>query len=249
MPVTRLFLVVPFRVLVFVFGFFALLILVGGAVLALALHNPTLWILPILTDGILLLIAVPLGILLNRPYLYDIDRMLRGEAWAHWTYDDATWRAANRLEAGREWRSARWPAILPALIGAGFGVYGLGSRQPAFTGVGAFLAGCGLAVGAAIILGSGTVHARTRPRGEVYITPVGVYRRPGGYTPLFAVGQALRAVRLVPDGDLHYLRFDVARRNKYGTTVSEGARVLVTPAHIDDARVLVERFNTEIFKS
>lgn len=246
---TRLFLVVPFRVLVIVFGLFALLVLAGGAVLVSALDNPTLWVLPILTDGVLLLIAVPLGILVNRPYLSDIDRMLGGRAWAHWTYDEAGWRAANRLEVRREWRGARWPGILLPLIGAAFAVYGLGSRQPAFTGVGAFLAGCGLAVVAAIVLGSSTLPARVRSRGELFITPVGVYRRPGGYTPLVGVSQTLRAVTFVPDGDVHYLRFDVARRSRYGTTVSEGARVLVTASHIDEARLLVEQFNTAILNS
>lgn len=244
----RLFLVVPFRVLVIVFGLFSALLIAGGAVLVSATGKPVLWVIPILTDAVLLLVAVPLGILVNRPYLFDLDRMRRGEVWAHWSYDEAGWRAANRLESRREWRSVRYPGILLPAIGAGVAVFGLGSRQPAFAGVGAFLAGCGLAVVAAVVLGGGTLAARTRPRGEVYITPVGVYRRPGGYTPVFAVRQALRAVTLVPDGDVHYLRFDVARRNQYGTTVSEGTRVLVTVDQIEDAQMLVERFNTEILK-
>src|SRR5581483_2294485 len=135
-------------------------------------------------------------------------RVQRGEAWAHWTYDDAGWRAANLLEGRREWRDARWAGIV-ALLGA-------------------------------------AVRARRSPRGELFITPFGVYRRPGCYTPLLGVGQAFRGVRLVSDGGIHYLRLDVARRNQYGTAVSEGTRVLVTAAHIEDARLLVERFNTQI---
>jgi hypothetical protein len=247
--VTRLFLVVPFRMLLIMFGLFGLVILAGGAVLVAALHDPTYWILPILTDALLLIIVVPLGIVLNRAYLYDIDRMLGGEVWAHWTYDEAGWRAANNLEGLREWRSTRWPGILFPVIGAGFAFYGLVSGQPVYIGVGGFLAGCGLAAALAIMLGSATIAARRRSRGEVYITPFGVYRRPGGYTPLFAFGQALRAVRLVPYGDVHYLCFDVVRRNQYGSTRDEGTRVLVTVDQIEDAQMLVERFQTEIFKS
>ena len=84
--------------------------------------------------------------------------------------------------------------------------------------------------------------------GEVYISPIGVYARPGDYTPLFGAGLALRAIEL-DESRAPRLRF-------CGVTVNPGASGIALPTdivslavprgHEAEARDLVSRFRTEI---
>jgi hypothetical protein len=201
--------------------------------------------------GAALLIVIPIVLFAVRPWVYvrDIDDMLGGRAWAHWRYTDREWRAANRLE-GRRTRTA---ALTSALLGLGLGI-AVAAAGAAATNrdlrtslvfAGTLTAGMSLVVLLTVLVTSPATLARRRRSGEIYVSPVGVYRRPGGYTAMIAFGTVLHNVQFV-DGDPPYVRFDALVQSSAGPTKQRWADVAVPAGRADEARRLVERFRTEV---
>src|SRR5262245_15889424 len=123
---------------------------VGFAVLIEASHAPAvLWTIPICVGAVLLLMLPLLG-LLNAPHVIFLKKLPEDGIWAHWTYDEAEWRAANRLETGRELRSARYPVLGIAGVGAVLALFGIGT--PLLAGIGVFAVALSIGMGAALVL-------------------------------------------------------------------------------------------------
>jgi hypothetical protein len=248
---TRVFSIVTYRLL--------LAIVVGslvvfGMVLALAVGSapdaqPGL--VPVVGIWIPLLIAViviPILTLLVQPwvYLHDMNVMLAGLAWVHWTYDEATWASANVMEGTRLRRTAYVGALF-LLAGSAVIIVAsvaLGGQAGTSLRLGGGLAAGGALVAVAAIGGTSTsLFARRHKRGEIYISPTGIFRRPGGYTPLRGFGYWLDNVEL-REAERTSIHFDV--RISTRPTRQSLADVLVPPGREAEARDLVARLHHEV---
>jgi hypothetical protein len=249
--VKRLFSIVPFRRVALILTVLVLLFTGSTAVLVLGRHAaPALWAIPASLLAVVLVLVLPLLTLMARPYRLDIEGMLaETTAWAHWSYDEAQWRAANRLEVRRDLTSIRMPAVVLLGGGAALSLIGLIAGGSGAAGAGAFVMVAGLGIVSAMALASPGTFARIRSRGEIYLSPVGIYRRPGGYVPLFGLRQTLREVALVGGSSGPHLRFVCTirqrRQGRIVTMTTEMARVLVPADRLEEAQQLVERFRSE----
>ena len=209
-----------------------------------------------------LVVFVPLGllvfmtavlILVLRPWRQaaDIEAMLAGRAWVHWSFDEAGWRDANRFD---ERRYTRWLRGLLAALAVGvlllmIGLLGGRSALDAgvFGGAVTFLASVTLV---ALVTGNPVRMARRAERGDIYISRQGIYRRPGGYTPLDLRGNVeYESVELIdwPTPHIHI----VERVWVGGTTGGSWHRKTLTDVgvprgHEDEARALVARLRSEV---
>ncbi len=239
---TRLFVVVPFRQLASMFLGLCL-VFAGGAALAVGvLHFPAvLLVVAISVDAILLLFAVPAVGYVFWVNVADMEDILTGEPWAHWTYTEDEWRVANRLESRRELGVAIAPALLvvAGLVIAVVGLFVPGGNQ--WAGIGVLMAVLGALI-ALVLAGTGTgIVGRRRSHGEVYVNRHGVYRRPGGYIPLTSARQRLDSVVLADAGGRAYLTFTTIgdRRRR-----AEVTRVLVPDGQLDRATLVAHWFGT-----
>jgi len=213
----------------------------GGAGLAFAFGIPAGAVL------LALLIALPLV----KPWIYtrDIDSMRAGNAWAHWRYDENEWRAANQIEGQRNRRNSYTGAAFAVVLGLVVLLMGLGQDKPddreGFVFTGAVVMGAGVVLIVTILATSVDRLARRASTGEIYISPVGIYRRPGGYVALFGFGVRVHQVALV-DGTPPVVRFDTAVRQRYRTAKEHWADIAVPAGHEDEAKGLVERFRATI---
>jgi hypothetical protein len=163
----------------------------------------------------------------------------------HWTYDEEAWASANEIEATRLRRTA--------YVGALFGLVGalvivvvslpLGEAGAALRFSGALVAGGSLVAIATIGGTSASLLARRHRRGEIYISELGILRRPGGYTPLRGFGYWLQNVELRGSAR-QYIHFDITVTNRPGT--DSLADVQVPPGREAEARDLVARLRREV---
>jgi hypothetical protein len=221
---------------VFAYGMADIVRALGGA-------DMTALILGVVLGATALILVITMVAMWPGRYIRDIARMRAGDATAHWTYSRPEWRAANRLEARRiRWGLFTW--TLMGLIGAGAAtVLGRVIEDPraaeALGRLGVVLLILTVA-GTVVVTGlSGPVLARTRRRGEVYISPYGIYHRPGGYRPFFSFGHVLRDVELGDEPRLH-LRFLARAQNTAGDAGQLWATVAVPAGREGEARELVE---------
>ncbi|WP_344617629.1 hypothetical protein [Dactylosporangium salmoneum] len=228
-------------------GCLAIAVAIGAQLVAWDSDPATIWGAAVGVPLAALAVVLPVVVWASQPRLHldDLDRMLAGQAWAHWRYDEADWRAANEAEARRDRRSAHgaaWMALVVGLVILGAGLLGV----PGLVSVGAMITGLYLVLIAVVAVAGTGPAARRATTGEIFVSPLGVYRRPGGYVMLFAVGVGLVAVELV-EGDVLVIRFIVQVVNRFGTRRLEtAAEVAVPRGHEAEARALVERFRTEV---
>ncbi|MEU0486650.1 hypothetical protein ABZ260_46735 [Streptosporangium sp. NPDC006013] len=197
----------------------------------------------------LLIFAVALR---PQTHLQDMNRMLAGQSWAHWHYDEADWKAANDIEGRREQeqRNSCTAPLLALAVGLVMVAAGAAAGAHGVIVIGVTIAFVALlyimAVGVAL-LRHGTLMARSRPRGEVYIGPLGVYRRPGGYAALYEFGFRLREVDFIDatNETPACLRFTVRAKGELWPLTD----VAVPPGREEEARALVQRFQTEVLTS
>jgi hypothetical protein len=104
------------------------------------------------------------------------------------------------------------------------------------------VAGCIAALGRPALAGR-------RATGDIYISPLGVYAQPGGYTPLFGPALAPRDVAL-QEGSAPRLQFRGLTKSSSGsfstTLPIDLFTIAVPPGRETAARDLVARFQTEI---
>ncbi|MEV4377279.1 hypothetical protein [Streptosporangium sp. NPDC049644] len=212
------------------------------------------WLVSLGIPAAALLVALSIFAVALQPQtqLRDMNRMLTGQSWAHWHYDEADWKAANYIEGRRE-REQRNPYTVPlcaAAVGLVMVAAGAAAGAHGVIVIGvtiAFVALLYLAAVGTALLSHGTLMARGRPRGEVYISSLGVYRRPGGYAALHAFGFRLREVDFVDatNETPAYLRFTVRAKGELWPLTD----VVVPPGREEEARALVQRFQTEVLTS
>ena len=184
-----------------------------------------------------------------RRYLDDMAKLARGEAWAHWTYDEQQWHTANAIEAARH-RRGYASAYMMIGLGAVIAVIGLLWDDPdaaTFVGVGALCMVLGLAgrLATAWLSGSALLLARRERTGELWLGAMGVLRRPGRYSALAPTGP-LTDVTLVVGPPTRVLFTSTARSGHGATQQHHMADLLVPDGREDEARALVERFNAEV---
>ncbi|GAA3447160.1 hypothetical protein [Planomonospora venezuelensis] len=99
-----------------------------------------------------------------------------------------------------------------------------------------------IAAAGTALLKRGTLLARLRPQGEVHISPVGVYRRPGAYAALLN----LREVDFVDrtGGTPALLRFTGTWRGQPWQI----ADIAVPCGREEEARALARRFRLEVIE-
>lgn len=238
---------------------------VTGLVIWLAtsgMGEPTRLVMAIGIPGAAALLALLVMLMAVRPWYYtrDIAEMVAGTAWVHWRYDEAEWRAGNRVEGRRNRRNSYTSGVFALVLGLTVLLCGLSLDDPQahrdMMLVGAMSVGAAVVVLLAILSMSAHTRARRSPSGDVYISPLGIYRRPGGYTILHGYGTRLHGIELV-DGSPPVVSFQV-RVQQRGVTdgplplsytlrrEENAADVLVPAGREDEARKLVERFRDEI---
>jgi hypothetical protein len=233
-------------------GVVTLLMVVALAVTAVV--NPAddpSWRVVVFAPIVLLLVLVAGMTLTLRPWRYaaDITAMRAGRAWVHWTYDEAAWRAANRYD---ERRNAFWVRVALTVMAVGGLVLLIGIPGGHRT-MGVSIFGGVIIYAAAIFLplltlGDPRWVARRAARGEIYISRHGIYRRPGGYTPLdLRYGTRYDSADLV-DRPTPHIHIEVSLRvnRTGGWTRKTLTDVGVPPGHEDEARTLVERLRREV---
>ncbi|GAA2360258.1 hypothetical protein [Dactylosporangium salmoneum] len=223
--------------------------------------RPAGLVMAIGVPGVGVLLALLLTLLIVKPWYYtrDIADMLAGKAWAHWRYDEAEWRAGNRVEGRRNRGNQYTAGVFVLLLGATMLLCGLGLDDPQARNE-MMLAGAasvGVAVVILLVILSMNAHTRARrsPAGDVYISPLGIYRRPGGYTILHGYGTRVHNIELV-DGPPAVVQFDVRVQqrgltdgplvHRYTIQREQATDVLVPAGCEDEARTLLERFRDEI---
>jgi hypothetical protein len=167
-----------------------------------------------------------------------------GDGWARWQYDETQWREATRIEARHSRQNSRKVTLVVLAVGvlAAF-VGSLASRSGwMFLLIGLGFAAIAGYVHLVMLANDVTTWARTRKTGEVYITKLGIYRFPGGYTPLSNAGYQLRDVTLVGTTPAT-LRFEVERAS-FLVPRSTLAEVAVPAGHEEEARQAVDRFRS-----
>jgi hypothetical protein len=210
------------------------------------------WLVVVLVPLVLMLVLVAALILMLRPWRYaaDITAMRAGRAWVHWTYDEAAWQAANRYD---ERRTTLW--VRGALAAMGLGGFLLLLALPGgertigvstFGGALIFMAACFLTL---LMLGEPVRNARRAARGEIYISRHGIYRRPGGYTPIdLKNGIRYESADLV-DWPTPHIHIEISVQNtgwSAGWMRKTLTDVGVPPGHEDEARTLVELLHRHV---
>src|SRR5262245_34092645 len=192
-------------------------VVVIGGIIILLVGGLTMWHLADPRVGLSLVVwmsTLPsvlmalLFLVYARPWRYaaDINRMLAGEAWAHWTYDAAEWRVGM----DSDWRAYRRVTVITqgALAASAFLLLLwliTGLRELGLVVIGGF----GVAMSLLILISqlvNPTRAVRRSTQGEIYISEHGVYRRPGGYLSLDATaGMKIDSVDVVdrPRPHLH----------------------------------------------
>jgi hypothetical protein len=173
--------------------------------------------------------------------------MRAGSAWVHWTYDAAEWRAANRYDGQR---NAFWVHGSLVVLGLGGLVLLLGfaggEQAVAVGGMGGFLMFMALIVLTGSMVADPVRVARRAAQGEIYVSRHGIYRQPGGYTPLDLRTGTIRyeSADLVdrPTPHIHIevsVNFDPAGTG--GSWVRKTLTDVGVPSgHEDEARALVD---------
>jgi hypothetical protein len=250
-----LFVITTYRILTIIMMGLGLLVAFGGAVMILTYHNdPILWLGVILFEFLLPVPFIILLILLSRRYLRDIEGMMDGKAWAHWRYNAQEWQSFNKVESRRDRREVLKEAPYTFMSGGAMLVIGLMVGLKDFTAnlfvwLGVLIIGAGVVRVVLSLRAGATAGSGWNSQSEVYISPLGIYRVPCGYKPLFGVGQSLCQVKLNP-GEPTTITFDcMIRRDSTSTGYNMKVADLVIPAGCEDeAKNLVERFNNEILK-
>jgi len=234
----------PMNVVVLILLAFFGLVLVGAPIL--------MAIVGLGTGGIILfeiiaalatLLIMGLIIAMARGFGHDLQRLLDGNAWAHWHLTSAERDAflQDDRERTRE-TSKRYALYSLALIplGALFAWLFTRDAKGAMLGALAF-GGAGLLVVVTTLLWDGT-----RPRqdasdlDEVYLGDLGIYAF-GRFTPLSGVGLSLKAIKLTKS-DPSYLTFTTVSRGEYGEQQPRDISVPIPAGHEEEAETLVERF-------
>jgi hypothetical protein len=250
---TRLLTIVPYRMtLAVAIG----VDLVIGMALALMLNSgdaadPSLMVgLSVGIPAAVLLLVLPLVTVIVRPwrYVHDIDAMRAGGALVHWRYDEPAWQTANRVEGERTRRTAFTASLFALGLGVVLLLIGLavgGENGSTFVFVGGLTGGLALTGAAAFGATSPAVMARRRKQGEIYISSLGIYRSPGGYTPMRGFGYWLENVALLGE-QTPYVSFEVTVQGRYGSTSTQSlADVVVPPGREAEANDLVNRLRAE----
>jgi hypothetical protein len=112
-----------------------------------------------------------------------------------------------------------------------------------FGGIGIFVSSVGLV---ALVVGNPMRTARRAKRGEIYVSRHGIYRRPGGYTPLdLRSGVRYESVDLV-DRPTPHIHIEISVRTKGGWHRKTLSDVGVPPGHQDEARSLVAQLRNKV---
>jgi hypothetical protein len=249
---TRVFAIVPFRMVLVV-------VISGDIVIGLVLGwlmnsgdaaDPGLMkVVSIVIPVAVLVVVVPLVTVLMRPWRYfaDMDAMRAGGAWVHWSYDEAGWTTANQVE-GRRTRRFGFIGIL-GLLGLAVAVLliGLviGEGGTDLVYIGGMMSGLAIVAAAAFGGTSPAVMAKRRKRGDIYVSRLGIYRIPGGYTPMFGFGFRLENVALLTE-PTPYLSFEAMVQGRAGPRAESLADVAVPPGREAEARDLANRLRTEV---
>ena len=219
------------------------------AVLSAVTEARISWALIVFLPLRLFLLLTAMLIAMVHPWRHaaDIKAMLAGNAWVHWTYDEAGWQAANRYD---ERAYKRWVrGTLVALAVSGFllliGILG-GKRAEdvtIFGGIGLFVASVALV---ALLVGNPMRTAARAKRGEIYVSRHGIYRRPGGYTPLdLRSGVRYESVDLV-DRPTPHIHIEISVRTRYSWRRRTLTDLGVPPGHQDEARTLVAQLRNKV---
>jgi hypothetical protein len=198
--------------------------------------------------GLLLLLTAIL-IVMVQPWRHarDIKAMLAGSAWVHWTYDEAGWRAANQYDERIYKRWVRGTAVALAvsvfilLIGI---IGGKGAVDVTlFGGIGTLISSVGLVT---LLAGNPMRTAHRAKQGEIYVSRHGIYRRPGGYTPLdLRTGVRYESVDLV-DRPTPHIHIEISVRMKTSWRRKTLTDVGVPAGHLDEARALVAQLRNKV---
>jgi hypothetical protein len=114
-----------------------------------------------------------------------------------------------------------------------------------FGWTGGFCVVVGLAVVAAASLGGSGLPARRERTGELWISAIGVLRRPGRYAA-FAPTGPLTAVTLVAGPPMRVVFTTTISGSDIATQQHQLADLLVPVGRVEEARALVQRFNAEV---
>ena len=251
----RWFAVMPFRRLVVALLGFEIMMGLVIALVGVTEHpaNPDIvWQLALGIPAAVVVIGSPVVLLVLRPWLFrrDINEMLTGAAWAHWQYDQREWKAATYVEHQRERKSSFGQPVAAGAVGAFVAVIGLAMQSDfgstlAFTGFA--MIGTGLVIIAATLVTNAATVARLGRRGDIYVSKLAVYRKPGGYLPLTGPDYVLCDVRFIDAARPPIVRFEARVRRRGGdVAVEPWVDVMVPTGRDDEGRALVERFKTEL---
>lgn len=236
----------PYRAGVAVAG--VITVWIAALLAVVAIGNPSddpSWRVVVFAPLVLLLVLVAAFSVVLRPWRYaaDITAMRAGGAWVHWTYDEASWRAANRYD---ERKNTLWVRVsLTALAVGGLvlliGIPG-GLRTVGVSSVGGVLVFIAAIFLALLTLGDPGWVARRAARGEIYVSRRGIYRRPGGYTPIDLRHRIRYESADLIDRPAPHIHIEVSLKvNRVdGWTRKTLTDVGVPPGHEDEARTLVE---------
>jgi hypothetical protein len=215
--------------------------------------GPSWWVV-VFAPLVLLLVMVAVVSLVSQPWRYaaDITAMRSGEAWVHWTYDEAAWRAANRYD---ERRNALWIRValtvmavggLMLLIGVPGGLRTVGVSS--FGGSLVFIAATFLVL---LTLGDPGWVARRAARGEIYVSRRGIYRRPGGYTPLDLRYRTRYESADLVDRPTPHIHIETSFNTGSGVVWTRRTLtdVGVPPGREDEARTLVDLLRRHVLTS
>jgi hypothetical protein len=205
-------------------------------------------------------VALPLGMLLFtvllatallRPWRYarDVERMLAGGWWVHWTYDEAGWKEAKRTERQGYAKAVRSMGIVLAVSVVVLLIWlGGGRRSLDLAILGATGAVLALLMLTVIAVASPIRVVRGSKQGSVYIGRHGVYWQPGGYFSLDpSPGVELDSVDLVDGPCVHIVARTWSGSGGTGRWVSKTLADIAVPQGCEDeARKLVERLRTEV---
>jgi hypothetical protein len=195
----------------------------------------------------LLLTAILLTMVHPWTHASDIKAMLAGDAWAHWTYDEAGWRAANQYDERTYKRYVRGTTIALA-VGVFLLLVGILGGKGAIEvtilgGIGTFLALVGLVT---LLVGNPMRTARRAKQGEIYVSRHGIYRRPGGYTQLdLHANIRYESVDLV-DRPTPHIHIEISVRTNAGWRRKTLTDVGVPRGHQDEARTLVAQLRNKV---
>lgn len=168
-------------------------------------------------------IAAPLLLIcvITLPILYatgrrgqrQLQELVDGGSWAHWTYGGAEWRTFTDAEWERAGRNAKRLTlqVVGMMLLVGAALHFMQDRLSFLEGVlfgGAIGVPLGIVIGViSWLIARGTYRERLAGAGEVYIGPAGVYQD-GSYTTWKSAGLTLKGVK-IETGDPSVLQFDI----------------------------------------